>query len=215
MIIYKILNKMNGKVYIGQTIRSLRERWMQHASGKEGCTALEAAISKYSVEAFEITIIARCNTLDELNHREELYIKLFKSMSPNGYNLVSGGKRWKISETTRARMTEANRKNGRTEESRNTQRVLRNIFFVKNPDFGRKHSLKLKAYFSDPSKRELNAKANGSILFVALKDSVEVWRGYSQGLCAEVLGLDQGNISNCLKGKRNHTKGYTFEAING
>lgn len=30
MVIYKITNSINNKVYIGQTIRSLHERWSQH-----------------------------------------------------------------------------------------------------------------------------------------------------------------------------------------
>ena len=32
MIIYKITNKQNGKMYIGQTINSLEDRWKRHQS---------------------------------------------------------------------------------------------------------------------------------------------------------------------------------------
>lgn len=34
MIIYKITNKINGKVYIGQTVGDLHARWRRHVRSK-------------------------------------------------------------------------------------------------------------------------------------------------------------------------------------
>jgi group I intron endonuclease len=90
MIIYKITNLMNSKKYIGQTV-SLKYRWNRHKKSNSQCIALKNAIQKYGQENFIIEVISRCSSLQEANHREEYYIKLFNTLSPNGYNLLKGG----------------------------------------------------------------------------------------------------------------------------
>jgi hypothetical protein len=54
-IIYCHTNKMSGKAYVGQTKRSMMQRWAQHvhdARTGHGCRALSAAIRKYGSDAF-------------------------------------------------------------------------------------------------------------------------------------------------------------------
>lgn len=41
MIIYKITNKINSKQYVGQTVRSLKNRWHGHCSKSSECTYKE------------------------------------------------------------------------------------------------------------------------------------------------------------------------------
>ena len=81
MIIYKITNKINGKIYIGQTIKKLKYRWSGHISkAKKGSkTPLHRAIIKYGVGSFEVLEIYSANTLEELNKREKFCIKVFGS----------------------------------------------------------------------------------------------------------------------------------------
>lgn len=57
-IIYKITNLVNNKVYIGQTERTLKERWGQHKYSK-GCKYLHNAILKYGAESFKIEEIEK------------------------------------------------------------------------------------------------------------------------------------------------------------
>ena len=92
MLVYKILNKINGKEYIGQTIHSLEKRWYGHCNGERSCRYLRRAIEKYGKDNFKIKVLARCNTREEMDHREAYYIKLFNTLAPSGYNLDSGGK---------------------------------------------------------------------------------------------------------------------------
>lgn len=90
MFIYKITNKINGKVYIGQTIRSLEIRWAEHKYSKK--TAISKAIQKYGEENFKIEEIDGANSQSELNYKEWLLIHKFNSLDRNkGYNSTEGG----------------------------------------------------------------------------------------------------------------------------
>jgi len=96
MIIYCIRNIKNGKAYIGQTTKKLKRRKAQHISdlsmGKHTNTYLQNAWNKYGKEAFEISILLECETLEELNEKEIYYINQEKSMYyQNGYNIEYGG----------------------------------------------------------------------------------------------------------------------------
>ena len=93
MIIYKITNKINEKVYIGQTIQTLNSRKNEHKKRARNKTNLPLynAINKYGEENFLIIQIDEANSLEELNIKEQYYIKHYNSMYPNGYNLTSGG----------------------------------------------------------------------------------------------------------------------------
>lgn len=91
-LIYKVTNNTNGKVYIGQTIRSLATRWNRHKRDS-ACTRLAGAIKKYGKENFSIEIIDRANNTDELNKKEIFWIAHYKSNDRrNGYNIQLGGR---------------------------------------------------------------------------------------------------------------------------
>ena len=48
-------------------------------------------INKYGHENFTIEEIEKCNSIDELNLREQFWIKELNTLAPNGYNLTTGG----------------------------------------------------------------------------------------------------------------------------
>jgi group I intron endonuclease len=92
-IIYKITNKVNGKIYIGQTTQTMELRWYGHCSDNEK-TPLHNAIKKYGKDNFLVEEIDRGTTYYELNGKEIRYIKEFNSLShDNGYNVMNGGRR--------------------------------------------------------------------------------------------------------------------------
>lgn len=73
MVIYVLKNKINGKQYVGQTTRNLKQRIAEHKSSKDTC--IGQAIHKYGLENFEISIIEKCKTIEELNEREIFLIE--------------------------------------------------------------------------------------------------------------------------------------------
>lgn len=92
MIIYKITNKINGKVYIGQTIHSLSYRKSQHLRcANNGVDRhLYNAMRKYGIENFEFEEIDRADNIDDLNYLETYYIIQYDSVR-KGYNMCYGG----------------------------------------------------------------------------------------------------------------------------
>ncbi len=107
MIIYKITNNINNKIYIGQTSSPLRYRWSRHKKDNSNCIALKNAIKKYGSDSFTVNIISKCNSLKESNHREEYYIKIYKTLSPNGYNLLKGGNNRHMAECVKSKISKA------------------------------------------------------------------------------------------------------------
>jgi group I intron endonuclease len=90
MVIYLITNKINGKMYVGQTRNKLKERWAAHKRCRDNM-AIAKAIKKYGIEKFSIQVIDRCQTADELNKKEIDWIKHYGTLYPSGYNLQEGG----------------------------------------------------------------------------------------------------------------------------
>lgn len=90
MIIYKATNIINGKVYIGQTIRTLHERVLDHGYKPRG--VFGRATKKYGMSNFKFEVIDdSARTIEELNELEIGYIKSLNTMIPNGYNIKEGG----------------------------------------------------------------------------------------------------------------------------
>ncbi len=97
------LTSPSNKKYIGQCVKLLSSgkkwgylnRWKQHirdaTNGKDYCRLLNNAIRKYNPENFIVEIIIECDIKD-LDYNESFYIEQFNTLSPNGYNLTTGGK---------------------------------------------------------------------------------------------------------------------------
>lgn len=87
--IYKFTNKINGRVYIGQSVdidRRIREHFCRHDG-----TPFHLALEKYGKENFIIEILEECNP-EMLNEKEKYYISLYNSENRQiGYNRTCGG----------------------------------------------------------------------------------------------------------------------------
>ena len=90
MIIYKITNTINDRVYIGQTVGSLAKRWSQHTTSMKN-SPLYNAFRKYGRDKFKIEAVCSALSPEYLNELEQYFIKFYDCMAPKGYNLTSGG----------------------------------------------------------------------------------------------------------------------------
>ena len=94
MIIYRIINTLNNKAYIGQTIRTLHERWKEHRKmSNKSDFYFHRAIKKYGKEIWQ------------LDEREIYWINHYNTFV-SGYNSTTGGDNKKtISLETRKKMS--------------------------------------------------------------------------------------------------------------
>jgi group I intron endonuclease len=93
--IYKITNLKNGKLYIGQTSTTLERRFRQHQVAAFTLNLkypLYRAMRKHGIENFKIDLVEE-TTPEQLNEREQFYIKQYESFAPigKGYNATRGG----------------------------------------------------------------------------------------------------------------------------
>jgi group I intron endonuclease len=95
--IYKITNRINGKVYIGKTnFQDALERWIQHKRDykrrKFEKRIIYDAMNKYGIENFSFEVLEETN---EDIEREKFYIQQYRSYvgfdNSNGYNGTLGG----------------------------------------------------------------------------------------------------------------------------
>jgi hypothetical protein len=124
MVIYKTINLINGKIYIGQDSKN-NPKYM--GSGK----ILKLAFKKYGKENFKKEILEECKSINELDKREKYWIDKFNSTDEKiGYNISYGGQIGWMSGMKH------------TEETKKMLSLKRKGVFVgkKNYFYGKKHS---------------------------------------------------------------------------
>lgn len=134
-VVYQITCKVNGKLYVGYTSKTAEIRFQQHLLNARWNrkTALYDAIRCYGAKAFEVSVLAECESHTEACDSERELISRLGSLLPGGYNMTLGGdgvpltaeQRAQASAKKRGRFTEkqriaANRRKGQkaTEDTR-------------------------------------------------------------------------------------------------
>ena len=114
MLIYKITNDINNRIYIGQTTRNLLERINSYKSEikyqKQNPRPIIAAMQKYGIEHFHFVIIEdNIKSKEELDLKEQYYIQYYQSLCDQmGYNVELGGNsNGKHSEITKQKISQA------------------------------------------------------------------------------------------------------------
>ena len=193
MIIYYIKNKLNNKMYIGQTIRTLQQRINGHLQCvKRGVKRkLYNAIRKYGWDSFEYDIICSCESIQELNQKETENIIKYDTIK-NGYNMGLGGDnnvmfcedtkqkhddimkdesiRNKISTT----MKNLRQQQGFSIETRNkiSKKLKGNTHFL-----GKHHTMESLKKISESKYKKVNCKNNNiDITFDNVKDACLWWQ---------------------------------------
>lgn len=113
MIVYRIKNKQNDKLYFGITKCSLKKRWSEHkCKSKTGKSHLHNAMRKYGIDSFDIDMVKICDNEDEMYSLEIDLIKKHKTNNPKyGYNNSIGGEKSslgkRLSEEVKAKISKS------------------------------------------------------------------------------------------------------------
>lgn len=94
--IYLVTHVASGKKYVGLTIQGLERRWTYHleqarAGHIKGADSLHAAIREYGSEAFTRVQIDSGKAKIDLEKKERYWIQFHGTLTPNGYNISTGG----------------------------------------------------------------------------------------------------------------------------
>ena len=93
MYVYKIINKINNKKYIGIT-NNIKKRWgneRSYPSDPKKRQVIQEAIHKYGIDNFNFEIIKRGLSIEEAVKMEKELIDTLNTLVPNGYNVHPGG----------------------------------------------------------------------------------------------------------------------------
>ena len=187
--VYVIVNKKNLKLYFGS------HSWEgegadpnYYGSGK----IIKQAVKKYGKENFIIQPIKFYNNVEECRRAEqELLTKYDIKNNPYCYNVKNSAIGWdkglKRSENAKRKMSESKK--------------------------GEKHPMYGKHLSEEHKKNLAQSKKNVMTPIVAIDKNGKVKIFESQKECSRVLGIYQGSVNKCLKGRIKQTGGYAFKYI--
>lgn len=180
MIIYRVKNKINNKIYIGQTIKDLGKRINRHLKESKldkNDRPFLNAIKKYGIENFEWEIIDEATSLDELDNKEIYWINEYNSLTPNGYNILGGGQKNRmITKDLCERISDGLKKSEKWQKTLNSveyQEKIKNKFvgYNKGKKFSQEHKNKI-SQKNGPRLVEQNKNKSKSWILVDEKNNI-------------------------------------------
>lgn len=223
MCIYKIQNNSTNLIYIGKTTVEVSKRWSAHlSSAKRSKTHIGRALHKYGKDAFTFEVIDIAENEQSLSVKESFYISYYGSLTPNGYNLTTGGEGAALSEETKEKLSFSHAKlHGRERSNRMEHKIIKDRFPALYEEMARIN--RSQSQIGKPSSRK-GQKAS--------PDTVEKMRDAHKGRenyyrrvvtrndgivfnsldeAAKVSGTNKPNIVAQIKGTKRICNGFQFK----
>lgn len=207
-VIYKITNKINGKVYIGQTTQGFKKRYGYNLKRSTTNKHLKSAILKYGIDNFIISEIfdiafSQC----ELDIKESIWI-IYYNCIDNGYNNKSGGNGGcHYSEEAKKRISIS--KKGKYTGKNNPNYGNHKLAGKNNPNYGKRLSKEQKEKISAANRgkkltlehiEKMKNSASRNIAVYCLTTG-EKFKSAQEAMRVYEICSSSGIIS-CCKGKR-------------
>lgn len=214
--IYKIVNNINNKIYVGQTSKTIECRFKRHCAvarwKAETTMPIVKAISKYGAENFSIHLLELLpvnSTQQYIDSRETYWGHKLNSLSPLGYNLRLGNGVGSISEETRKKMSLMSK--GR-KASPETKRRLResHLGYVPTKETREKLSKTNKGKKPHINTNTAASKANSKTTYLIDSKGNPITVTCMRKFCKE-HGLAVASMSRLRTGKHKIHKGWKLD----
>ena len=207
--IYKITNVVNGKIYIGCTIHSLKRRFSEHLYRCEKSdinTKFYNSIRKYGIENFKIELIEECE-LSVIYETEKKYVILYDTYN-NGLNSTLGGEGclgYSHSPEIRKKISEII-KDGRSHKGK----TYEDIYGDDCNEQKNNRSSKVKDYWENVSEEDRKIRMEN------FKNGINNKRKFSKELMTLIKNkLDSGvKVKDVIKEFPNISEGYLYSLKN-
>ncbi len=226
--IYKFVNLINGKRYIGQST-DIKLRWYRHKScskSNKAKTYFNKALRKYGWDNFYFVIIEEVKDLQLLDKREDFWINYYNTMNGKmGYNLCSAGKNrtgYKHTEETKEKIRLTRFKNNIGIGYKHTLESLKKIseasksrIGFKSVWFGKKFSQEHKNKISQGNigrkvSLETRVKLSRQVIqYNQNNELIKIWPSITDA--SKTLNIDNGSISRCCKGIYKTVGGFKWK----
>lgn len=211
-LIYKVTNNINNRVYVGQTTKTIEERWSGHlrAARNNSQLLLHKAIRKYGESAFTIELLEICNNIERLNELEVYYIGAFNALS-KGYNLTSGGcgiRGYSHTESTKKKIGDALRDTRLSKEAIDKMKKAKLIQWQDQSYRNKQVTAAVNRWAELDERKQQSKKRGGRRIRILNLLGEACWEGIGIRLAAQQMNLDHTSIWRCLHGKQETTKGY-------
>ena len=201
--IYRILNQINGKFYIGSTI-NIKIRWRNHKEtlkkNKHRSILLQRAWNKYREENFEFKIMRFVEDSKMIIPIEQFYLDIYRPYDRKiGYNICKRANNTfgrKCSKETKEKIKQKAIGRKQSEES-NKKRSIALKGRVISEKTKMKRKLKRIKYYKPVEQYDL------------LGNFIKKWESISDA--NRELNINNGHISAVCKGKRNITGGFIWK----
>jgi group I intron endonuclease len=186
-VIYKIRNKINNKLYFGQTIQKggFDTRYENDLEKYTHNEHLKRSIQKYGIKNFEIDKEFDIGySQEELDKLEDMYIKIYDTINPNfGYNRRYGGSKGKLTQETKLKISKSHKGVKLSKEHILHMKENHADFSGENhPFYGKRHTEKSKEQISKNRKGKNIGESNPSY---GIPKSIETRRKISKALSGE------------------------------
>jgi group I intron endonuclease len=221
MIIYKITNIINNKIYIGKTTKNINIRFNQHikeSKREHSNHYICRSIKKHGKENFIVETLETCNSFEELNSRERFWIRTLNCKAPNGYNISDGGdgsnghimplnSRKKLSLDRKGIPLSENHIRSIIEGMKNMSDEKRNNmktcgFGNKNNFYGKHHSEITKNNNKEKHYKKVAQYDKNGIL-------IKIWNSRTE--VSNHFDIPIQRVSECIHGKINNINGFLFK----
>ncbi len=213
-IIYKAENKINGKVYIGKTIKSLRKRKRDHIGhAKRGYTYyFHNALKKHGEKNFKWIILAKADSEKQLNQLEKFYIAHYREIGEI-YNLTDGGdgsSGFNHSEKTKKKMSKSQKGNKNSLGYKHTEehkRKLSETLKSNKHGIGHRHTEETRSKMSESHKGQIPWSAGKHLSDETKRKISKALKGKNITLETRLkMSLAQSGSNNAMYGKKVSTE---------